>query len=375
MCGELVDQPSPNVSERMYQKLLREMAPKDGPAPTWSYYKLWPNVAIELYPDQIDFMQFMPVSPTETTLRYINYGLSDDRREMRAARYLNWRINRLVNLEDKALIERVQAGMASSSYTVGPLGEGRGVPAQLRPPHARDLPRVPRGHAAGARLEHQPQGPGSPVTAAARKPRYERQVASDRREALVDAAIESLKRFGHEGLRCVGSRPKRVSRSASSTTTSRTRTHWSRRATGRSAAGWPRRLQPRQMLPGEDPHARLRAYFNAFFSRPNLDPQVLTAWIVYWSLVQVSPEMRAVHVEEGRGYGELLGRLLSDLARARRVQADLKQAVVGLTCLLDGLWLKWCLDPESYRPKDAAALCEDWVDRMIDPQPKGFSTR
>ena len=38
------------------------------------------------------------------------------------------------------------------------------------------------------------------MTAAARKPRYERQVASDRREALVDAAIESLKRFGYEGL-------------------------------------------------------------------------------------------------------------------------------------------------------------------------------
>jgi len=34
---------------------------------------------------------------------------------------LNWRINRRVNIEDKALIERVQAGMQSSSYTVGPL--------------------------------------------------------------------------------------------------------------------------------------------------------------------------------------------------------------------------------------------------------------
>jgi hypothetical protein len=43
---------------------------------------------------------------------------------MNALRYLNWRINRLVNLEDKDLIERVQAGMASSSYAVGPLGEG-----------------------------------------------------------------------------------------------------------------------------------------------------------------------------------------------------------------------------------------------------------
>jgi phenylpropionate dioxygenase-like ring-hydroxylating dioxygenase large terminal subunit len=106
----------------MYQSLIRGMAPKDGPAPLWSYYKLWPNVAIELYPDQIDFMQFVPVSPTETTLRYINYGLPDERREMKAARYLNWRINRRVNAEDTQLITRVQLGMQSTSYEAGPLG-------------------------------------------------------------------------------------------------------------------------------------------------------------------------------------------------------------------------------------------------------------
>jgi phenylpropionate dioxygenase-like ring-hydroxylating dioxygenase large terminal subunit len=122
MSGEIMDQPSPRTSERMYQKLLGDL--DLARTATWSYYKLWPNAAIELYPDQIDFMQFVPVSPTETQLRYINYGLPDDRREMRAARYLNWRINRLVNVEDKDLIERVQSGMASSSYTVGPLGEG-----------------------------------------------------------------------------------------------------------------------------------------------------------------------------------------------------------------------------------------------------------
>jgi hypothetical protein len=33
------------------------------------------------------------------------------------------RINRQVSLEDKALIERVQAGMNSSGYSTGPLGE------------------------------------------------------------------------------------------------------------------------------------------------------------------------------------------------------------------------------------------------------------
>src|SRR5690606_27205875 len=51
------------------------------------------------------------------------YALPDDRREMRAARYLNWRINRRVNAEDTALIERVQQGMASRSFSAGPLSD------------------------------------------------------------------------------------------------------------------------------------------------------------------------------------------------------------------------------------------------------------
>jgi phenylpropionate dioxygenase-like ring-hydroxylating dioxygenase large terminal subunit len=68
-------------------------------------------------------MQWIPVSPTETLIREIAYAIPDDRREMRAARYLNWRINRQVNAEDTVLVERMQAGMVSESFTVGPLSE------------------------------------------------------------------------------------------------------------------------------------------------------------------------------------------------------------------------------------------------------------
>jgi phenylpropionate dioxygenase-like ring-hydroxylating dioxygenase large terminal subunit len=152
MHGTLVDRPSPSLSERMYQKLLSQLAPrKAGEEHSWSYYKLWPNAAIEIYPDQVDFMQFVPVSPTETNLRYIAYALPDERREMKAARYLNFRINRLVNLEDKALIERVPAGMGSSSYTTGPLGENevclRSFGRRLRAlfPEARQGEPPPKG--------------------------------------------------------------------------------------------------------------------------------------------------------------------------------------------------------------------------------------
>jgi phenylpropionate dioxygenase-like ring-hydroxylating dioxygenase large terminal subunit len=123
MEGDFVEKESANVAERAYQRLLPrvEHLPESHQR-KWLYYKLFPNVAFEIYPDQVDFMQFLPVSATETVIREIGYRLPDDRREMKAARHLNWRINRRVNLEDTELITRVQLGMQSASYRPGPLG-------------------------------------------------------------------------------------------------------------------------------------------------------------------------------------------------------------------------------------------------------------
>ena len=122
MSGELQPAASENWSECSYQNLLSGFT--HVPAERrhlWAYYKLWPNVAFDIYPDQVDFMQFIPVSPTETLIREIAYIHPHTTRELHAARYLNWRINRQVNTEDTALIQGVQEGMASSSYTKGPL--------------------------------------------------------------------------------------------------------------------------------------------------------------------------------------------------------------------------------------------------------------
>lgn len=88
----------------------------------WTYYRLFPGLMFDVYPDQIDFMQFIPLTPTTCILRDGAYALPDDRRAMKAARYLNHRINRDVNMEDKGLIERVQDGMGTSRFAQGPLG-------------------------------------------------------------------------------------------------------------------------------------------------------------------------------------------------------------------------------------------------------------
>jgi phenylpropionate dioxygenase-like ring-hydroxylating dioxygenase large terminal subunit len=123
MEGDLVEKTSANPSERAYQRLLPRVDHlPESHQRKWLYYKLFPNVAFDIYPDQVDFMQFLPVSATETVIREISYAIPDERREMRAARHLNWRINRRVNAEDTELITRVQLGMQSPAYVAGPLG-------------------------------------------------------------------------------------------------------------------------------------------------------------------------------------------------------------------------------------------------------------
>lgn len=155
--GGIVDDVSSNPSERAYQKYLPDVPHLPAERQRlWTYFKLWPNFAFDIYPDQVDFMQWIPVSATETLIREIAYAIPDDRREMHAARYLNWRINRQVNAEDTALVERVQNGMASKSFTVGPLSENevalRNFARKMRQviPAARKHHAPPPGWSAGS---------------------------------------------------------------------------------------------------------------------------------------------------------------------------------------------------------------------------------
>jgi len=122
MSAEVADRGGGSWSVRAYRRLLppAEYLP-ESMRRRWNYFLLWPNLAFDLYPDQVDFMQMIPLGPRSTLIREIPYGHRDDRREMAATRYLNWRINRRVNAEDRSLIERVQAGMDSGEFGRGPL--------------------------------------------------------------------------------------------------------------------------------------------------------------------------------------------------------------------------------------------------------------
>jgi phenylpropionate dioxygenase-like ring-hydroxylating dioxygenase large terminal subunit/AcrR family transcriptional regulator len=89
----------------------------------WSYFGLFPNVFFDVYPEWLDYFQVIPEAAGKVRLRARTYGFPDERREMRAARFLSVRINARVQAEDNLLTRSVQQGLASSAYSRGILSD------------------------------------------------------------------------------------------------------------------------------------------------------------------------------------------------------------------------------------------------------------
>jgi len=120
--GAIQDKPGRLWSVASYQKLLPryDHLPEENQR-LWFYFTLFPNLAFGLYPDCIEFYMTLPESAGETLYISRSFALPDERREARAARYLNMRINRQTSFEDESFVNWVQEGMRSSAFPEGTL--------------------------------------------------------------------------------------------------------------------------------------------------------------------------------------------------------------------------------------------------------------
>lgn len=115
---------------------------------------------------------------------------------------------------------------------------------------------------------------------------------------------------------------------------------------------------------GDDPRARLRAHILANFRAPVLDTDLLATWIAFWSLVRSNPAMSAVHAEM-YGAGRMRMEALLQEAVPAMTAAQVRLAAIGLTALVDGLWLELCLDPSNFSASEADRILTDWMDTLV----------
>jgi phenylpropionate dioxygenase-like ring-hydroxylating dioxygenase large terminal subunit len=85
-------------------------------AQNWTYIGMFPNLVFVFYPEQIGYYQEWPISVQRTFQRGSFYGLRDDRRDMKLARYLAFRIERETTREDHQLIVWSCEAMKSSAF-------------------------------------------------------------------------------------------------------------------------------------------------------------------------------------------------------------------------------------------------------------------
>jgi AcrR family transcriptional regulator len=197
-------------------------------------------------------------------------------------------------------------------------------------------------------------------------PRFERKLPDERRQALIEATIECLKRYGHEGLSI-----RRISAQAKVSIglinhhfpTKDALVAEAYRHFNNELVGGLRRAVLETI---GSPRKQLSAFLRASFSPPNLDSDVLAVWVVFWGLYRHSKDIQRVQSETYLGYVDLLREMLGKLEKeSGKLRFNLRLAAIGLTAMIDGLWLEWCLDPAAFEPDEAVKLCEAWIERLV----------
>ncbi len=126
-------------------------------------------------------------------------------------------------------------------------------------------------------------------------PKFRREPPVARREALVEATLVCLRRFGHEGMSV-----RQISAQAG--VSAGLINHHFPSITNLVAAAYDSlatsllhsvRKQAHDV--SKTPRERLRRLFEASFAPDLLDPGLFNTWLVFWSSVSHDAEMRAVH--------------------------------------------------------------------------------
>lgn len=193
--------------------------------------------------------------------------------------------------------------------------------------------------------------------------KYRREQPDTRRDSLVEATLRSLAAHGH-----AGASVRRIAAEAG-VSVGLINHHYASideliaAAYERVALGIVRQLLEVTEAAPPSPRQRLSAFFRASCSPAIIDPDLLGVWVVFWSMIKHSPVMQRTQQHTFAEYRAILERLLTDYAaEVGGNDTDMRLAAIGLSALLDGIWLELCLNPSGFTPEEGIRLCEAWID-------------
>ena len=113
------------------------------------------------------------------------------------------------------------------------------------------------------------------------------------------------------------------------------------------------------------PRQQMSAFLGEIFSAQVMQRKVLRAWLVFWGLIDSTPAVQTAHKASHRSFCDHLESIFIALEAQKKGRIKPRMAAVGLSAMIDGLWLEWCLQTDSFNPADCIALCEHWVDSVV----------
>jgi TetR/AcrR family transcriptional regulator, transcriptional repressor of bet genes len=192
------------------------------------------------------------------------------------------------------------------------------------------------------------------------------------RAKLIEAAIEAIARHGFSGLS--------VSRLVDYSGLARgmVNLHFHRKDTllhevlKHLADAYRASWQAAVARAGDEPAARLWALIEHDVGRKTHDDRALIAWLAFRQEAITNPSYRPLCDTREAAFLSTVKSLCGALIKEGGYDIKVDVAALGITFLLEGLWLDWALDPERYRPSVGRAVCEAYLSAIF---PKHFGRR
>jgi TetR/AcrR family transcriptional repressor of bet genes len=199
----------------------------------------------------------------------------------------------------------------------------------------------------------------------AERNKFERKLPEDRRKALIEATLRSLGRHGHAGLSV-----RKISAEAGISIGLINHHYPSKEALiGQAyetlAVSMLENAKEAVAAAGPTGRERLTAFFNSVFGKRTFSPGTFRAWVVFWGLIGESPLLAEIQERTYANYRRFLESLLRQHAEETGIDIpDTRLATISLASLMDGLWLERSINPRTFSPEEAVALCDEWIDRL-----------